>query len=101
MTLKLTQFNEEMEKEFDEKFGIKVGGTYIDILELEIVKSFLAESNKKAFELAVEEISKIIKLRLKYCEEQNGRDYCKNCGLCEEDLLTLSPKIELINKSKS
>lgn len=34
----------------------------------------------------LERLRETLKLRLKYCEEQNGRDSCKNCGLNEEDL---------------
>lgn len=41
------------------------------------------------YSLHLQEIEKIrerITARLNYCEEQNGRDSCKNCGLCKEDL---------------
>lgn len=35
-----------------------------------------------------EALKGIIEARLKICQEDNGRAYCKNCGLCEEDLLS-------------
>ena len=34
----------------------------------------------------INRLTNIIKSRLKYCQEQNGLPYCKNCGLDEEDL---------------
>jgi len=34
----------------------------------------------------INRLENIIKARLKYCQEQNGLPYCKNCGLSEEDL---------------
>lgn len=37
----------------------------------------------------IEHHNNIIKERLRYCEEQNGMDECKNCGLCEEDIIKL------------
>lgn len=56
----------------------------------ERIKSFISSLLAKQ----QEDFVKMIKLhndRLKscllYCQEQNGRTDCKNCGLCEEDLL--------------
>ena len=45
------------------------------------------ECYNAAYQRGKKEFEKIIRMRLKYCQEQNGRDDCKNCGLCEEDLI--------------
>ena len=37
-------------------------------------------------EKLLEAVEKTIRLRLDYCKRQNGLPYCKNCGLCKEDL---------------
>jgi len=37
-----------------------------------------------------ERITNKIKARLKYCQEQNGLPYCKNCGLSLDDLTPLN-----------
>src|SRR3990167_10269088 len=39
-----------------------------------------------------------LRLRLDYCQEQNGLPYCKNCGLCFSDIEDLENKIR---KAKS
>jgi trimethylamine:corrinoid methyltransferase-like protein len=33
-----------------------------------------------------ERLEKIIEARLQICQEVNGLPYCKNCGLCPEDI---------------
>ena len=38
----------------------------------------------------VEHHNAVLRGYLIYCQEQNGRNDCKNCGLSEEDLLDLS-----------
>jgi hypothetical protein len=43
------------------------------------------EQQKEVYEKIIKKHNAIIKERLEYCEEQNGRDSCKNCGLNEED----------------
>ena len=51
-----------------------------------IAITWIAMTNEllsKAREEEREKFRTIIKLRLKYCLEQNGLPYCKNCGLKE------------------
>lgn len=40
-----------------------------------------------------EEILKIIQARLDYCQKKNGLPYCKNCGLCKEDIEKLNNQL--------
>ena len=61
------------------------------------IKNFLHSSLLKYRESVLEEIKGKINLHndrlkscLKYCQEQNGINYCKNCGLYEQDLIDLS-----------
>ena len=44
------------------------------------------KKEQKSSEEKLEAIKKRILLRLKFCEIQNGLNYCKNCGLSPEDL---------------
>lgn len=113
----------EWEKEFDRKFRLTEqdnGTTTIEIInygwsklnfrasekDLKSFISSLLSSQRSAIIEEVEEIvrkhNEIIKVRLEYCQEQNGRDACKNCGLNEEDdLIDLSTlKSEENNKEK-
>ena len=50
-------------------------------------KRFIKQELSKAREEEREKFQTIIKLRLKYCQEQNGLPYCKNCGLKETDAI--------------
>jgi hypothetical protein len=56
---------------------------------IELYAFSLLSSQREALR---EEVEGILKARLKYCEEQNGREYCKNCGLCPEDLQAIKEK---------
>ena len=56
--------------------------------EKDSVKTLLSQTRQQT-----ERLEKVIKSRLKYCQEQNGLPYCKNCGLEEADLdLLNAPK---------
>ena len=46
------------------------------------IHSLLSQTRQQT----INEIEKTIKARLKYCQEQNGLPYCKNCGLNEKDI---------------
>ena len=65
------------------------------------IKSFIAKTLKaQEFQLTKEhafkcsnilrteraKFDKVLRIRLDYCQKQNGLPYCKNCGLSEEDL---------------
>lgn len=50
-------------------------------------KEAFGRGYKKGRKDVIEKHNKIIKLRLKYCQEQNGMPVCKNCGLDEGDLI--------------
>jgi len=50
--------------------------------------------DRQRFIEILEKIEKIIKARLRYCQEKNGLPYCKNCGLNKKDL-------KLINQLKN
>ena len=41
----------------------------------------------------VEKVTKLLKPYIEYCEEQNGRSYCKNCGLDLDDFLAALTEI--------
>ena len=56
-------------------------------------RSHLLSEIEKALAEQREELVKRIKMRLRYCQDQNGKVYCKNCGLCEEDLENLTPQV--------
>ena len=45
-------------------------------------------------------IERILKERLKYCREQNGRPDCKNCSLSRADLLALRMDIQDIERNR-
>ena len=45
------------------------------------------KQTKKEKSKEVKITKKIIRKRLKYCQEQNGLSSCKNCGLNEKDLI--------------
>jgi len=57
-----------------------------------IIDIFIKDRQK--FIEILERIGKIIKVRLDYCQKQNGLPYCKNCGLNKKDL-------KLINQLKN
>ena len=82
--------NQEWEKRFDEKFApnkIWVVPSDDNIKTIEEIKNFFNAELSKAREEEREKFQTIIKLRLKYCQEQNGLPYCKNCGLKETDAI--------------
>jgi len=54
----------------------------------ELIKKLFNEY-KLEIEKEINKYNEITKERLKYCEEENGRDYCKNCGLSEEDIIKI------------
>ena len=86
--------NQEWEKRYSQIANINLNslteaGTPIcdmDIKFLEI-KEFIKSELSKAREEERKKFQTIIKLRLKYCREQNGLPYCKNCGLKETDAI--------------
>ena len=86
---------EDWEKEFRLKFGgikdkiaVNLNGEVYLMGKLNDAVEFIRQQKQQYRQ----KIEKTIKLRLKYCQEQNGLPYCKNCGLCEEDLEKLNSK---------
>jgi len=77
----INRMKEEWAKKFTEEFGI-----HLDKSELQFAIAFVEDLLKRQSLISTRKIAKMIKERLKYCEQQNGLPYCKNCGLGYEDL---------------
>ena len=53
------------------------------------VYSWLDKAIRKLLENENQVLKEKLGRRLKYCQEQNGLPYCKNCGLSSDDLKLL------------
>ena len=87
---------EEVLKEFDRR--IKKTGWYPHIKMLGyrskeeflgFIQSFIQDKLEAQQAKHREEVMKIIKPKLDYCQKQNGKSYCKNCGLDKEEFTKL------------
>lgn len=69
-------------------------GTGITIVHWDKIEAFICHALQQQKAEILGEIEEVIRVRLNYCQEQNGLPYCKNCGLDIEDLEKLKSKLK-------
>jgi hypothetical protein len=69
--------------------GVKTKEHWSGDCNMNKILKLVEQEIEKARQEERERITKKIKKRLDYCQQQNGLPYCKNCGLSKEDLIKL------------
>jgi hypothetical protein len=92
--MNIESFKKEGEESIDKMFQVgnmRFSGLANGKLTPEELKAWHNSRIDKVLE-EIEKHNNVIRQRLEYCLEQNGLDSCKNCGLDENDIITLNSR---------